>query len=47
MCSDLTTLMDHPENRDGGTLLRKVDYRVRPFQEVEAEYLQLFGILSR
>ncbi|MDO5598286.1 MAG: hypothetical protein Q4F92_08095 [Acidaminococcus sp.] len=48
MYSDLHHLMDHPENREmEGTLLRKVDYRVRPFQEVEAEYLQLYGSLKQ
>lgn len=30
-----------------GTLRRKVDYAVRPFQEVEQEYLELYRELSR
>lgn len=40
MYSDLHHLMDHPENREQeGTLVLPVDYRVRPFAEVEQEYL--------
>lgn len=40
MFSDLHHLMDHPENREQeGTLVLPVDYQVRPFAEVEQEYL--------
>lgn len=43
MYSDLHHLMEHPENREmEGTLRRKTDYTVRPFQEVEQEYLELY-----
>ena len=43
MFSDLHHLMDHPENREQeGTLRLPVDYRVRPFTEVEQEYLDWF-----
>lgn len=48
MYSDLHHLMDHPENRDQeGTLLRPVDYRMRPFGEVEQEYLAWYRKYSR
>ena len=43
MYSDLHHLMDHPENKEmERTLVRNVDHTVRPFQEVEQEYLELF-----
>ena len=48
MFSDLHHLMDHPENREQeGTLHLTVDYQVRPFADVEREYLDWYRRYSR
>lgn len=48
MFSDLHHLMDHPENREReGTLHLTVDYQVRPFADVEREYLDWYRRYSR
>ena len=44
---DLLTLLNEPSNRPEPELHINLSYEVRPFENVEQEYLQLFHILYK